>query len=158
VNLKVGVEHYKEKVAILHDHGLVSSGTFILGGDGDGPDIFKRTADFVLDAKVDVSHFGLMTPNPGTILWDRLQREGRLLYTDFPDDYARYDLRTVTFRPLKMTVEQLQEGIQWLAQTFGSRWMTARRAWNTFWIIRDPRLASVAFRYHRSGFANRILD
>jgi radical SAM superfamily enzyme YgiQ (UPF0313 family) len=157
VNLRIGVEHYKEKVAILHDHGLVASGTFILGGDGDDPDIFKRTAELVLDAKIDVTHFGLLTPNPGTILWDRLEREGRLLYTNFPDEYVHFDLRTVTFRPRKMTVQQLEEGMQWMAQTFGSRRMTARRAWNTFRVIKDLNLASVAFRWHRSGFVHRIV-
>ena len=157
VNLRAGVAQYREKVAKLHAHGLVSSGTFILGADGDGPDIFERTAEFVLEAKIDIAHFGVLTPNPGTILWDRLVRENRLLYTNFPEDWSRYDVRTVAFRPLRMTVEQLEEGMLWLAKTFGSRWMTARRAWNTLRVIRSLRWASVGFRWHRSGFVHRIL-
>jgi radical SAM superfamily enzyme YgiQ (UPF0313 family) len=157
VNLAIGVDHYRDKVARLHDHGMVSSGTFIFGGDGDGPDIFERTVEFLAAAKIDVAHFGLLTPNPGTDLWDRLAREGRLLYTNFPADYARYDLRTATFRPLRMTPEQLEEGMVWTAQTVGTGWMAARRAWNTLRVIKDPRLVALGLRWHRSGLYQRVV-
>jgi len=120
-NLRVGVAHYKEKVARLHDHDLMSSGTFMFGNDGDEPDIFERTVEFVLEAGLDVAHFGLLTPTPGTDLYDRLAREGRLLYTEFPADYVRYDLRTAVFRPLKMTPEQLEEGAVWATAAISSR-------------------------------------
>ena len=85
----------------------------MFGNDGDGPDIFERTVEFVLEAGMDLVHFGLLTPNPGTDLFDRLASEGRLLYTDFPEDYVRYDLRTAVFRPLKMTPGQLEKGLVW---------------------------------------------
>jgi radical SAM superfamily enzyme YgiQ (UPF0313 family) len=69
VNLTIGVDHYREKVARLHDHGMVSSGTFIFGGDGDGPDIFERTVEFLLAAKIDVAHWvatPILVPTYGT--------------------------------------------------------------------------------------------
>jgi len=157
-NLRVGVAHYKEKVARLHDHGLMSSGTFMFGNDGDEPDIFERTVEFVLESEIDVAHFGLLTPTPGTDLYDRLAREGRLLYTDFPADYARYDLRTAVFRPLQMTPEQLEEGVVWATAAISSRSVAARRAWATWRTTGNPLLAGIAYRWNRSGLYQRVIQ
>jgi len=158
VNLKIGVAHYEEKVAKLHEHGLVSSATFMFGNDGDDPDIFERTAEFVMEAGIDVAHFGLLTPNPGTDLYERLAQEGRLLYTDFPADYARYDLRTAVFQPLMMTPEQLEEGLVWATRAVGSRLAAARRAWGTLQVTRNPIMAAVAYRWNRSGLYHRVVE
>jgi radical SAM superfamily enzyme YgiQ (UPF0313 family) len=158
VNLRIGVAHYRDKVAKLHDHGLLSSGTFMFGNDGDGPDIFERTVKFVLEAGVDVAHFGLLTPNPGTDLYDRLAREGRLLYTNFPEDYARYDLRTAVFRPRMMTPAQLEEGMVWAARAVGSWSTLARRAWRTLRATGRPAMAAIALRWNRSGLYRRVVD
>ena len=157
-NLRVGGADYKGKVAKLRDRGLMSSGTFMFGHDGDGPDIFERTVEFVLEAGVDVAHFGLLTPNPGTDLYDRLVREGRLLYTNFPEDYALYDLRTAVFRPRKMTPEQLEEGLYWATRVVGSRSAAARRAWETWQVTRNPIMATLAYRWNRSGLYHRVVD
>jgi radical SAM superfamily enzyme YgiQ (UPF0313 family) len=158
VNLKIGVAHYKEKIARLHDHGLASSGTFMFGNDGDGPDIFERTVEFVLEAGIDVAHFGLLTPLPGTDLYERLLREERLLYTDFPADYAYYDLQTAVFRPRQMTPGQLEEGVVWASRAIGSRPASARRAWRTWRETRNPLMATVAYRWNRSGLYHRVVE
>jgi radical SAM superfamily enzyme YgiQ (UPF0313 family) len=158
VNLKVGVAHYKEKIAKLHEHGLAASGTFIFGNDGDGPDIFERTVEFILEAGLDLAHFGLLTPMPGTDLYDRLAKEGRLLYTDFPSDYARYDQRTVVFRPRRMTPEQLAEGLVQATRAVGAWSAVTRRAWNTLRMTRSPFVASITLLWSRSGLYRRVLD
>jgi radical SAM superfamily enzyme YgiQ (UPF0313 family) len=157
VNLKIGVGHYKEKIARLHLHGLAVSGTFMFGNDGDGPDIFERTVDFVLSAGIDLAHFGLLTPTPGTDLYERLAREGRLMYTSFPADYARYDLRTAVFQPLSMTPRQLEEGLKWATKAVGKRSMAARRAWHTWQATRNPLMTAIAFRWNRSGLYRRVV-
>jgi radical SAM superfamily enzyme YgiQ (UPF0313 family) len=158
VNLRIGVSHYAESIQRLHDRGLAVSGTFIFGYDGDGPDIFRRTADFVLETGLDIAHFGLLTPIPGTDLYDRLAREGRLLYTDFPGDYSRYDLRTAVFRPAKMTPEELEEGLAWAAQTVGSVGVTARRTWHTWRATGSLLMAALALGWNRTGLYRRIVD
>jgi radical SAM superfamily enzyme YgiQ (UPF0313 family) len=157
-NLKIGVAHYKDKIAGLHDHGLVVAGTFMFGNDGDDPDIFERTVKFVLEAGVDLAHFGLLTPNPGTDLYRRLAREGRLLHTDFPADYARYDLHTAVFRPMKMTPEQLEEGLVWATQAVGSRSAAVRRAWNTWRATGNPAAAVLALRWNRTGLYHYVVE
>jgi radical SAM superfamily enzyme YgiQ (UPF0313 family) len=158
VNLRIGVARYKEKIARLHAHGLAAAGTFMFGNDGDGPDIFERTVGFVQEAELDLVHFGLLTPNPGTDLYDRLAREGRLLYVDFPADHARYDLRTAVFQPLKMTPEQLEAGLLWATEAVGSHGAVARRAWHTWRSTGNPLMTLLALFWNRSGFYRRIVQ
>ncbi len=158
VNLKIGVAHYREKIARLHDQGLAVAGTFIFGNDGDGPDIFGRTVEFVRRAGLDIAHFGLLTPYPGTDLYDRLAREGRLLYTDFPADYVRYDLRTAVFRPLHMTPEQLEEGLQWVTRALASWPVVVKRAWHTWRATGNPAMAAIALAWNRTGFYRRVVQ
>jgi radical SAM superfamily enzyme YgiQ (UPF0313 family) len=158
VNLKVGVAHYREKIAKLHEHGLAASGTFIFGNDGDGPDIFERTVEFVLEAGLDLAHFGLLTPMPGTDLFVRLEKEGRLLYTDFPLDYARYDQRTVVYRPRRMTPEQLEEGLVWATREVGKWSAVTRRSWRTFPMTRSPVVTCITLLWNRSGLYRRVMN
>jgi radical SAM superfamily enzyme YgiQ (UPF0313 family) len=158
VNLRIGVDQYKDRIARLHAHGLAVAGSFIFGNDGDSLDIFERTVAFVLEAGIDVAHFSLLTPNPGTDLFNRLADEGRLLYTDFPADYARYDIRTAVFRPLQMTPEQLEEGLAWTTRAVSARAIAARRAWRTWRDTGNPLMAAVAYRWNRSGLFRRVIQ
>ena len=63
-----------------------------------------RTAQFVVKSKVDLPRFAIVTPFPGTALYARLDREGRILTRN----WELYDGQHVGFQPAKMTVEELQ--------------------------------------------------
>jgi hypothetical protein len=104
-----------------------------------------------------LAHFAILTPLPGTDLYDRLARADRLLYADFPADYARYDQLTAVFHPRHMTPEQLEEGLRWTAQALGSLPVAARRAWGTLRIARDPLMVAFALGWNRTGFFRRIM-
>jgi radical SAM superfamily enzyme YgiQ (UPF0313 family) len=156
VNLRVGVEHYRDKISRLHAHGLMAAATFILGGDGDGPDIFDRTARFVLDAGVDLAHLGLLMPTPGTDVFDRLAREERLLLTDFPADYALFDLNRATFTPEAMSAHQAEAGLTAATQTI-ARWPAAlRRATRTWRETGDFTAAAISLLWTRTGLHRRV--
>ena len=133
------------------------AGTFIFGSDGDGPDIFKRTAQFVLDAGVDLAHFGLLLPMPGTDLHDRLVEEGRLLIADFPQDYSLLDLMHATFVPQAMTPEALEIGLAEATDAIG-RWPVAlRRAICTWRDTGSFAAAAISLAWTRTGLHQRVL-
>ena len=156
INLRVGVEHYQDQIARLHAHGLMVAATFIFGGDGDGPDIFDRTAHFVLDAGVDLAHFGLLMPTPGTDVFDRLTREGRLLLTNFPADYALFDLNRATFTPEAMSAHQAEAGLTAATQAI-ARWPAAlRRAARTWRETGDFTAAAISLLWTRTGLHRRV--
>jgi radical SAM superfamily enzyme YgiQ (UPF0313 family) len=101
-------ERYKELVETLHRHGIALQGCFVFGMDHDTPDVFEKTARFAVEAKIDLPRFAVVTPFPGTALYQRLEREGRILTRN----WELYDGQHVVFRPAQMTVQQLQEGIE----------------------------------------------
>ena len=100
-------ERYLELIRKLHDHGVVVNGCFIFGSDEDDTDTFARTVDFAFQAGIDLPRFAIMTPFPGTPLFTKLCREGRLLHTD----WSRYGTQHAVFEPRHMTPAQLEAGL-----------------------------------------------
>ena len=99
-------ELYLALVADLHALGISIQGCFVFGLDHDTPAVFERTAKFCVDAAVDLPRFAVLTPFPGTPLYARLGREGRILTTD----WEKYDGQHVVFRPKRMSVAELRDG------------------------------------------------
>jgi radical SAM superfamily enzyme YgiQ (UPF0313 family) len=156
VNLRVGVDHYRDKIARLHSHGLMVAATFIFGGDGDGLDTFERTANFVLGAGVDLAHFGLLIPTPGTDVFDRLARQGRLLLKDLPADYELLDLTRAMFTPEAMSAQQAEDGLTAATQSI-ARWPVAlRRATRTWRDTGDFMAAVISLVWTRTGLHRRV--
>ena len=80
--------------------------SFVLGLDGDGPDVFRATVDWVVRNRVETVTSHILTPYPGTALHARMEAAGRIVDRDL----SHYDTAHVVFRPANMTAEQLYEG------------------------------------------------
>jgi radical SAM superfamily enzyme YgiQ (UPF0313 family) len=104
-----GVEDLHGFIERIHSYGIGIQGSFIFGFDNDDPRVFKRTIEFVHQARIELPTYSVLTPFPGTPFWDRLNREGRI----FDRDWSHYDMSQVVFSPRGMTPEQLQEGYLW---------------------------------------------
>ncbi len=85
-NLKMPPE---QAVETLTRAGLEVYGGFIVGFDSDGPDIFDRQLAFISGLPVARAMVGLLMALPGTQLWHRLEREGRLRGAPSGDQMAR---------------------------------------------------------------------
>jgi len=70
-----------ESVTIIHRSGLQVMGGFIVGFDSDTPSIFQRQIDFIQKSGIVTAMVGLLQAPPGTLLFDRLQRESRIVKT-----------------------------------------------------------------------------
>lgn len=81
-------------------------GSFVFGMDGDDADVFSRTVDWAISQGIETATFHILTPYPGTGLYQRMAAEERLLHSD----WDRYDTRQVVFQPAQMTATQLEEG------------------------------------------------
>ena len=120
-------EHYARVVERLHAHGIALQGCFVFGLDEDLPDVFLKTAEFAVQAKIDLPRFAVVTPFPNTPLYLRLEAEGRIL----TKDWELYDAQHVVFQPKHMSVRELQEGIEaaWKhAYSWGSIWRRLRHS------------------------------
>jgi radical SAM superfamily enzyme YgiQ (UPF0313 family) len=118
---------FKEIVASFHRAGIAIQGCFVFGLDGDRPDVFQRTAEFAVDARIDLPRFAVLTPFPGTRLYQRLDSEQRILTRD----WELYDGQHVVFQPRHFSPEALMRGTEqaWKhAYRYGS---IARRIWRS---------------------------
>jgi radical SAM superfamily enzyme YgiQ (UPF0313 family) len=105
------VSEYREVVQMLHEHGIATWGSFVFGFDSDDLEVFERTAQFAIDARLTMASFAILTPYPGTRLYRRLAAEGRL--TDARWWLHRnHDAESPYYVPARMTREQLHEGWQ----------------------------------------------
>lgn len=101
-------ENYVELVKSLHEHGIALQGCFVFGLDHDESDVFMKTAEFSVEAKIDLPRFAIVTPFPNTPLYKRLSREGRIL----THNWELYDGQHVVFRPAHLTCDELQAGTE----------------------------------------------
>jgi len=67
-----------EDVKRIQRAGLQVQGGFIVGFDSDTPSIFQRQIDFIQRSGIVTAMVGLLQAPPGTQLYERLKREGRL--------------------------------------------------------------------------------
>lgn len=107
LNLKRGTNSYGALFERIHQAGIAVLGAFIFGMDGDTPDKLRRRADFMIHSDVDVMQATLMTPLPGTALFQRLYGENRLLRTRFPEDWAHYDLTQLVHEPRDLAADEM---------------------------------------------------
>jgi len=103
------IEEYKGIIAKLHSYNIAIMGCFVFGLDEEDKSVFKKTVDFIVKTGIDLPRFTIYTPYPGTDLFDRMKKEKRIL----TEDWSKYNCQNVVFQPKKMSVKELQEGLEW---------------------------------------------
>ena len=103
------VSQFEEAMKALHDHDIMILTGFIFGLDHDDEGVFERTLRFCERNRIELPTFFILTPLPGTALFQRMESEGRLLHKD----WGQYNGATVVFKPRLMTEETLQRGFNW---------------------------------------------
>ncbi len=110
------VSKYSDLIKKIHDYGIAIEGGFIFGFDSDDKSVFEKTIDFVDKTKIDSPNYHVLTPYPGTPLFERLKLEGRII----TQDWSKYNTGNVVFRPKQMTSGELLEGYNWIHdETYG---------------------------------------
>ena len=91
-------------IALLDAHGIMSFGMFVVGADADTPASVRNIARFALRHGITTLMLNILTPLPGTQMYDELEAEGRIV----DRDWSHYDAQHVVFAPQRMTPRQLQ--------------------------------------------------
>jgi len=97
-------EEYLGRIAKIQSYGISIWGSFIFGFDTDGWRDCMEAVRFAQRAKLCMSCYPILTPYPGTALYERYRREGRLLSARWED----YNGATVVFQPERMTIDELR--------------------------------------------------
>ena len=114
---------YKAVCDRLHSLGIMINGSFVFGMDDDGEDVFQRTVDWAVQHGITTATFHIMTPYPGTQLYARMVREGRIVTRD----WSIYDTRHVVYKPARLNPDTLKAGYDWAYREF-YRWSVIARA------------------------------
>jgi len=100
------VAEYKEAIKKIHGHGIGIQGSFIFGTDYDDTSVFSDVLRFIEKTHLEAVIFSILTPFPGTRVYQTMLKENRILHTD----WEKYDMNHVVYQPKKMTPKQLQDG------------------------------------------------
>ena len=117
-------DRYSRAIARIQDHGITVNGCFILGLDGTGTESFDDVWNFVRESGLYEVQITILTPFPGTPLYDRLKKAGRLLREDAWELCTLFD---VNFKPTHMSVSELESGFRDLAEKLYSADATKER-------------------------------
>jgi radical SAM superfamily enzyme YgiQ (UPF0313 family) len=118
------VDDYRRLIANLHRNRVAVHLGIMFGFDHDDPGIFRRTADFLDEAAVDVATISMVIPMPGTPTFRKMDAEGRILTTD----WSKYDgKKHCVFEPARMSPAALEAGTEWVARRFYSPASIVRR-------------------------------
>ena len=109
------VDEYETIIKKLHNAGIGVHGFFIFGLDGDDANSFKRTVRFAQKTRLESAQFDILTPYPGTAIFESLDKEGRILNKD----WSQYG-HDLMFEPKSLSREILQEGRTWAWREFYS--------------------------------------
>ncbi len=100
------IEHLENAIKKIKKMGILIHASMVFGFDNDTKEIFNETVQFLIKNKVSTVSFNVLTPYPGTKIYDELKSENRLTTSD----WKYYDHNTVVFKPKNMTPYELQMG------------------------------------------------
>jgi len=113
-------------VKTLEDRNIRFFGSCAMGRDWDDTSIADRILSLFVEANIHTSEFFIFTPYPGAPLWERLERQDRII----DRDWRHYNGAHVVYRPQTMTPDELNA--QFL------------KVWNGFFALkRDQHVASL---------------
>ncbi len=116
---------YELAIRRLHSLGIMINGSFVFGLDDDDKDVFSRTVDWAVNQGLTTSTFHILTPYPGTRLFDSMEKQGRILHRN----WDRYDTREVVFKTAGLTADELKNGYDRAYRDFYSWTNIAKASW-----------------------------
>ena len=134
---------YADCIRRLHEREIGVMGTFMVGFDEDTPEVFDQIVDFAMENRLETAFVLILTPMPGTKLFEQMSSENRI----FSRNWLDYDQGTVTFFPKNMTPGELHRGMR-------SAWRRVY-SWRGIWrrIMTKPRVRSFFYLPVNLGFS-----
>jgi radical SAM superfamily enzyme YgiQ (UPF0313 family) len=104
IHKNVTLEQIVRAVGLCRDSGILSKGFFIVGHPGETRATLAATLDFALQLPLDDISVTMLTPFPGTEIYDRAAEFG-----EFDCDWSRMNLLNTVFIPHGLTHEDLDQ-------------------------------------------------
>lgn len=111
LNAKMGIDSYDIVFDKIHKYGIAVLGAFIYGLQTDTPESMEARTTYINNAAIDAVQATILTPLPGTGLFNRMIEEGKVTMDDFPNDWQHYHFGKVVFEHDNMDHETISNEI-----------------------------------------------
>jgi radical SAM superfamily enzyme YgiQ (UPF0313 family) len=142
---------FRKSVRRIQRHQITVAGSFIMGLDVDKPGIGLQIADAADRYGVDVLNAMILTPLPGTALWQKMEDEGRIGADQFPEHWKYYTLTLPVGRYRHLSGDEIMGEIDACTRRFYSLRGILRRVSHNTWKWNRPVLTLVANLTYRSN-------
>jgi len=125
-------------------------GGFIIGNDYESPAYYKELAGFLVHSGIDIVQISILTPLPGTKLMEQLQKEGRLIYHDFPQDWDKYRLSYLVHVPKQVEGDSIYIGDNYIKNRIYSFPTYQYRILKSLYSLRNLTSFSAAYKLNKA--------
>lgn len=160
MNLHMGINAYAKVFRKIHRYGINILGAFIFGLDTDSKQALYDRAQYILNSSIDSWQTTILTPLPGTGLYNRMKAENRILFTNYPEDWSRYDFLEPVIVPGQMTTDQLSDAMQDVWTKIYNRKTVRKQFRRSLWNLRNLKIAMWGYisnyNYYSLSFEKKI--
>jgi radical SAM superfamily enzyme YgiQ (UPF0313 family) len=110
------IEIYEKAIKNIHKNKMAVIGDFMFGFDNDTKDVFDKTLKTIKKMKIDIADFSILTPFPGTPIFNDLKKEKRII----TKDWSKYNMHDVVFKPKNMNPKELIDGVKEMYEKYYS--------------------------------------
>jgi radical SAM superfamily enzyme YgiQ (UPF0313 family) len=133
LNLKRGVSSYNSVFKKMHRHGIGVLAAMIFGMDSDTKEDLYARRDFILNSSIDTYQCTILTPLPGTVLFDRMKSENKIVLNQYPADWQQYDGMAATLNTPNLHYKEMDETMRKIWMKLYYKETIRRKMFRTLW-------------------------
>jgi radical SAM superfamily enzyme YgiQ (UPF0313 family) len=157
LNLRRGINSYEKIFKKIHKHGISVLGAMIFGMDSDTKEDFLKRAEFLRKSSVDAYQCSVLTPLPGTTLFERVNKEGRIALNNYPYDWQHYHFMSATINTPGLTTTEIDAIMEPIVQKLYSKKSMRKKMFRTLWNTRSFLTSYWAY-YSNHNYARICLE
>ena len=147
------VDYIKNSIKKIHDQGIAVIGSFIFSPLYDTFESIDRTLDFIIENEIDAIQIFLLTPLPGSALYNEFEKENKLVLTDFPADWEAYNGFAIVHETGDMTAEQMYRKMFEVYKKLSTFRASVKRGWKAFRVTKSPMSTGLALFWNRGIYS-----
>lgn len=98
------IDEYEKLIKLIHDNGIMINASLVFGFDSDTLETFDNTLKWLIKNKIETMTSHILTPYPGTKLYEKLDNENRII----DKNLRHYNTSNVVFMPKQLSPECLK--------------------------------------------------
>jgi radical SAM superfamily enzyme YgiQ (UPF0313 family) len=145
LNLKRGVASYEEVFRKMHKHGIGVLATIIFGLESDKKEDLYARRDFLKKSSIDMFQCTILTPLPGTVLFDRMKEQNHIVLDNYPNDWQQYHFFISTVNTPNMQKEEIESSMHEIWMSIFNKEAMRRQMFRTLWNTKSLKTAYFAY-------------